>query len=376
LNALEREQGVEQAALVAEKKLAENKALGGTAPVGYDFEVTGKDSNGKDVLGWLIANEEAPLVRATLEAFADGASVGKVADLFNAAGIHTRPTKRNPGGSPWRTVTARRFLRRAEVYTGVRVYGERRVEGAHKAIIEPGLWRRVQKRLVPVEVEGKRTRVRGDGYALGCGLVRCGKCGHSLMRSRTNGTREILRCDERGGGHPSITLALATDYVADVAFRHYGAFNYTRTEGGNVEAREAAEAVLRHAQADLRDAEEFIGAKLPIDSKQRVAVDEAQAALEALDPEDAILRTFVVDPEWGGAEDNAARFAAFPAPAQRKLLRALGVEKVVLRAGVKGSPAERLRIQFNDGTTWTEPEPLEPITPTQWQDLVLEELPA
>jgi len=355
LNALEREQGVEQAALVAEKKLAENKALGGTAPIGYDFEVVGRDSNGKDVVGWLIPNEEAPVVRATLEAFADGASVGKVADMLNAAGVYTRPTKRNPDGSPWRTVTARKFLRRAEVYTGVRVYGEQRIEGAHEAIVEPGVWRRISKRFAPVEVGGKRTRVRGDGYALGQGLVRCGLCSSSLMRSTANGTRAMLRCDERGSGHPSITLSLATDHVADAAFRHFGAFNYTRSEGGNSEEREAAQALLDRALAELHEAEEYVGTRLPADSKQRIAVEAAQAARDALDLEDvAVLRTFAFDPEWGGAEDNAERFAVISPPDQRRLLRAMGVEKVVLLAGVKGSPAERLRIEFSDGTVWNQ----------------------
>jgi DNA invertase Pin-like site-specific DNA recombinase len=344
---LEREQAVEKASEIADMKLAGGTALGGVAPQGYDFEVTGQDSNGKNLLGWLVPNADAPAVRKILESFADGSlTIGGVADALNAAGIATR------FGNPWSLKSAGKWLRRTEVFTGVRVYGDQRIPNAHEALIEPGTYRRIQKRLTPVEVEGKKTRTRGEGYALGEGLVRCGKCGKSLSRGMAIRIPS-LRCNERGSGHPSINLQAATDYVADVALRNWGAFNYQRTEGGNVEEREAAEAVLRQARANLHEAEEFTGQKLSADSKQGRAVAEAQAALDALDPEDAIVRTFAFDPEW---DDTAARFAAFSPPDQRRLLRALGVEKVVLLAGVKGPVANRLRVEFTGGSVWNEAE--------------------
>jgi DNA invertase Pin-like site-specific DNA recombinase len=344
---LTREQGVEKAADLAKKKLAEGTALGGPPPQGYFYEVTGTDSNGKHILGGLVPNDDADAVRKILEDFADGAmTVGGVADALNAAGIPTR------FGNPWRLKSASRWLRRAEVYIGTRVYGDQRIPDSHEALIDSGTWRRIQKRLAPVEVEGTKTRTRGDGYALGEGLVRCGKCGKPLSRG-TASRIPSLRCNERGSGHPSINLQTATDYVADVALRNWGAFNYQRTEGGNVEEREAAEAALRRAQANLREAEELVGQKLSSDSKQGRAVTEAQAARDALDPEDAIVRMFVFDPE---REDTAERFAAFDPPTQRRLLRALGIEKVVLLAGVKGPVASRLQVEFTDGSVWNEGE--------------------
>lgn len=344
---LEREQAVEKAAEIADMKLAAGTALGGPPPQGYDYEVIGTDSNGKDILGWLVKNADAHAVQDILERFADGSlTIGGVADALNTAGISTR------FGNAWRLKSASRWLRRGKVYTGARIYGDQEIPDSHEALIDSVTWKRIQKRLAPVEIEGTKTRTRGDGYALGEGLVRCGKCGKPLSRG-TASRIPSLRCNERGSGHPSINLQTATDYVADAALRKYGSFNFQRTEGGNVEEREAAEAALRRAQANLHEAEELVGQKLSSDSKQGRAVAEAQAALDALDPEDAIVRRFAFDPE---RQDTAEAFAAFDPPSQRRLLRALGVEKVVLLAGVKGSPAERLQVEFTDGTVWNEAE--------------------
>jgi DNA invertase Pin-like site-specific DNA recombinase len=343
---LTREQAVEKAVVLGAKKLREGTSMGGAAPLGYSFDVTGHDENGKPLLGWLVQNDDAPLVREAFELFASGATIGAVARFLNEKGARTRRTKANPDGNPWTIKSARDFLRR-EVYTGTRTYGEQRFENTHVAIIGPVLWRKVERSFAPVV---KKHRVKGLGFALGEGLVRCGKCGKGLSRSKANGTTDTLRCTATPSvGHPSITLSLAHEHVVEAALAHWGGENYQRAEGGNAAEVEAAEARVAAAEDAKREAEEYIGAELPASSPLALAVVEALEARDALDPQDTYMRTFVLS-----ADDPQTRdiFEALDPPTQRSTLRAMGVERVVLLEGVKGSAADRLRIEFTDGTTW------------------------
>src|SRR5439155_5287988 len=77
---MEAEQAQEQAALVAEKKLAEGKGMGGWAPLGYEYESLGEDSNGKNLRGWLVPNGNAEHIEAGFRLFVEGGTPGKVAD--------------------------------------------------------------------------------------------------------------------------------------------------------------------------------------------------------------------------------------------------------------------------------------------------------
>src|SRR2546428_5562512 len=64
---MEAEQAQEQAALVAEKKIAEGKGMGGWAALGYEYESLGKDSNGRNLRGWLLPSADAENVLAGVE---------------------------------------------------------------------------------------------------------------------------------------------------------------------------------------------------------------------------------------------------------------------------------------------------------------------
>ncbi len=348
---MEREQAVEQAELVAAKKLAALEAgedgggLGGRPPVGYDFEVTGQDSNGKDIRGKLIPNDDSEHVRAALELAASGGSPGRVADLLNERGVLTSR------GNRWRISSVHSLLRN-EVYTGVRTYGEHRIEGAHEAIVPAWLWRKVQKLHGP-KPKGEVKRTRGDGHVLGEGLCRCGLCGGGLVKSRADGKYDTLRCLGRGPGHATMSYPKASDWIIGVAFAKGVGWTAERT-GGNAEEVEAAEARLALAREGLAEVESHRGEWAPASYGQ--AHSDALAEVEAAEDALAALERTEEHVSFLTALGNRERFEALPVPEQRRVLRQI-VKQAVLKPG-RGTASERIEITFQDGTV--HPAPFDP----------------
>ena len=125
--------------------MEEGLSTGGTPPVGYEWEVIGKDSNGKDILGWLVPSAQFEAVKEARLGFASGRleTPGKVADFLNAAGVRTRATKANPNGREWNRQTILGFLRR-NVYAGVAA-GNRQ----HEAMHDLGVQRVIVRKVTP-----------------------------------------------------------------------------------------------------------------------------------------------------------------------------------------------------------------------------------
>jgi DNA invertase Pin-like site-specific DNA recombinase len=341
---LEREQAVEQAVLVAEKKLAalrngeQGCGLGGNPPAGYEFEVTGTDSNGKPIRGRLIPNEDAPVVLEAFELFAKrGVRAGKVADLLNEQGVCTSR------GNRWNARNVRGFLAR-EAYVGVRRYGEVRIEGAHEPIVGPALWRQAQRKLRPKQ--GPVRRTRGEGHLLGEGLVRCGRCGGGLAKGKANGKYETLRCLERGSGHASISYRKAAEYILQEAIAHLGLILSQIHLGENTVAIEAAQARLASARADLAEVEAAEAELSPLAfgralDKARTAVAAAEDALAALDRTDAWWAQPYLVTLAGG---NRLAFEALALPDRRRFLHEQ-IERATLKPG-RGAPQQRIEIAW------------------------------
>jgi site-specific DNA recombinase len=355
---LEREQAVEQAALVVEKKLAalrngeDGCGLGGRPPVGYAFEVTGSDSNGKEIRGRLVPNGDAAVVREAFELFANtSATPGRVADFLNERGIRTSR------GNRWNARNVRGLLAR-EAYVGVRGYGDVRVEDAHEPIVGTVLWRKAQRKLRPKE--GAVRRTRGEGHLLGEGLVRCGLCGSALVKGQANGKYETLRCLERGSGHASISYRRAAEYIIAAAVEQIGLLLSAIHVGGNGAELEAAEARLAQARAELAEVEAAADELSPLAfgralDRARTAVDEAEDALAALERPDAWWAKPYLLTLAGG---NRLAFEALSVPERRRFLHEQ-IARVTLKPG-RGAAEERLAIE------WThEPGPGE-ITDQDW----------
>jgi DNA invertase Pin-like site-specific DNA recombinase len=351
---MEREQAVEQAALVAEKKLAEGKGMGGWAALGYEFESLGTDSNGRQLRGWIRPSADAEHVRAAYDLFvAPGGTPGKVADFLNALGLRTGRGRR------WGIASARRLLMN-EVYIGVRKYGDVRIPDAHEAIVPASLWRKAVKKLGYrytgkgdgfERLDGPITRTKGEGHLLGSepgkgAVVRCGTCGASLVKGSANGSYPMLRCLERGPGHASISYRRAAEYIVSATLEHIGLMLSEMHLGDNGAELEAAEARLAHVRADLAEVEAAEDELSPLAfgralDKARKAVEEAEDALAAIDRADSWwMQPYLVTMAGG----NRLAFEAVSIPDKRRFLHEQ-IVRATLKPG-RGAPEKRLEIEW------------------------------
>jgi DNA invertase Pin-like site-specific DNA recombinase len=353
-NALQRDQTQEKAYYLADTKLDEGTSLGGLAPVGYEFEITGKDSNGKPILGWYIVKQpEADIVTEAFEQFASGElpTPGRVADFLNEHGIRTSR------GNLWTKTNVYGFLKR-EAYIGTRVwnrYGKvdgkkvivetRKQAGAHTGIVVPETFARVQRKIAP-KPGGKTYNRNGEGFVLGKGLVRCGckDCGKGMTKGATNGGgHTTLRCDARGSGHPTISLEAATAYVLDyvIGVASHLEAKVARVED-SAEGTEAARALARAEKAYAEVKTLLGGGAVPEESAPAVALREAQEAVDSLVAGDAPYeQAFSLTPEQA-----RTMLAEMSITDQRDFIRSV-IAKITLLADSRGgTPAERLVIEL------------------------------
>jgi site-specific DNA recombinase len=287
--------------------------------------------------GSLAENEHLEVVKEVFALRASGGSWGEAVRLFDARGVPTS------GGGPWTRQSVRHIIIN-------RAY--RDPDGP----IPAWQWDKAQP-----SGDGKRA-MRGEGYVLGLGLCRCPTCGTGLVRSRTRG-ETILRCPTVGKGHVAIGYDKAEDYILSLAFSHVGPMLKARAGEDGDALREAVEM----ARGEVEALEEQIGTKLPTDSRQRIALEQAEAALA----------------EWQAQADAPlglsdfltpvgvrAEFEKLPMPEKRRVLRQI-ISKVTLKPG-RGHIGERLEIEFVDGTTW--PAPPEEIVCDDHQLVTFEEL--
>jgi DNA invertase Pin-like site-specific DNA recombinase len=337
-NALYREQAVEKARYLATTKIERGTSTGGSAPAGYEYEIIGQDSNGKNLLGWLVPSAQAPVVREAFERFDrhELATTGRVADYLNTEGVRTSR------GNVWNGMNVRTLLAN-KVYIGTRHYGDVEVPGAHTEIVDADVFRRVQRQLQPKGVG--RTRTRGDGHVLGQGLCRCGFCGAALTKGAANTKYMTLRCNARGKGHAAIMYGLAEDWIVGVAFAHAAGMSVL-TEGGNVEEVEAADRVLQSALDELAEVEALRGTMKP--AAFGMALSDAQGAVDAAQEARDELQLQAGSSRLLFAAGNRERFAELPITEQRAALRSI-VERVVITPG-RGPLAERIVIEFVDGS--------------------------
>ena len=360
---LQRDQAQEKAYYLADTKLDDGTTTGGLAPVGYEYEVTGKDSNGKDILGWLVPKEpEASIVCEAFEQFADGTltTPGRVADFLNEHGITTSR------GNLWTGANVYGFLKR-EAYIGTRVWNRYRKEngkkvlvetrkqaGAHEAIVKPETFARVQRKIAP-KPGGKTYNRNGEGFILGRGLVRCGYCAeHGHDNGLTRGAvvkrtgKTTMRCNARGTGHPTIDLDTATAYVLDYVIgvaSHLKAQVAPEDSGETAEYTAARQALARAEKAYAEVKTMLGGTEPPAESAPAVALREAQEAVDAIAEGDAPYeQVFDLTPEQA-----RAMLAMMSITDQRDFARSV-IAKVTLLADTRGlPPAERLTIELQPG---------------------------
>ena len=118
-----------------------------------------------------------PLVTEAFRMRANGAGLTEIKRFFDQ---HEVP---NHSDRPW-SVAAVAHMLQNEVYRGVVRHGEYRNEDAHEALVDSGLWHRVQG----ITVDRGASKPTGESFLRG--LVRCGTCGSPMVRNTVTKTRK------------------------------------------------------------------------------------------------------------------------------------------------------------------------------------------
>ncbi len=370
--------------------------MGPTPQLGYRRHYPAWDGAGKRPPGALVVDEAtAWIVRALYERYATGDESCR--DLARWLASDPRvPAPRD--AAAWADYHVRLILR-SPLYKGCVSYDKRPQghyahaapgdamvgPGQQTALIEEGLWRRVQERM---DLMGQRpTRARVRHAYLGAGLLVCAGCG-AAMRPHVAGTvvghkgSYLCRTSLRNGGcgEAGYRLDLAHEALLVELRRLRGAPWTTRGEerlrGGGVRAATAARLKQEIAaeRAALRDQAEALAAMrgatkgggipneavraflaLSETTEARIAGLEAQRALaERAGPPIEDLRALWAevhrtDPraaveglDYAGDPDDAA-------PVRRLLLKTVESAKLVERRPATHSRWLRVEV------TWTEP---------------------
>jgi DNA invertase Pin-like site-specific DNA recombinase len=102
-----------------------------TDPAGHKVDPS------RDAKALVSDDHDAPIVERIFALRLKGERIAAIVRVLNEAGIPS------PKGKRWTPQTIETILRN-EVYTGVVILGERRLEGAHPALVSKGSWRKVQ----------------------------------------------------------------------------------------------------------------------------------------------------------------------------------------------------------------------------------------
>jgi len=242
---------------------------GSGAPLGYGWTVRGYAKKGNRQRGPLAPNADADRVVAAFEAFADDAPWSEVVGIL---GLKSQGSAKN--------VMVNR------VYLGEARSGEFVKEGAHPALVEVDLFRRVERRLAK-GVKGVATVARENSPL--SRVLRCGTCLGSLTIDRSVG---FYRCKNLSCARKVGISAAAIEPVAladAVGWHRAQSADYIRT-------RELEDAMLPALEDALADADAVLaGVEAKRDEWDAVTYGNARAdavkaretALRALDNAEA-----------------------------------------------------------------------------------------
>nr|WP_243696198.1 recombinase family protein [Labedella phragmitis] len=184
------------------RKIAENVELGlpnGGAQRPFGFE----DDR------MTVREAEAQIVRSLAERFLAGESVRSLAAWMNASDVPT-----TAGGTDWRTTTVRGILRSGRI-AGLREHrGQVVGAAAWPAIISPEQRERILLTFASRQASGRRAPRR---YLLS-GLLKCGKCGHTLFSSSREDRRRYVCLsgpDHGGCGRLTVVAPPVEGLIAD-----------------------------------------------------------------------------------------------------------------------------------------------------------------
>jgi Resolvase, N terminal domain len=315
---------------------------GDTAPQGYDFtERPELNASGKPKHGPLTLNAGAGTITPAFEALDNDEPWSKI---IRALGVKSQ--------------AAAASILRNRVYLGEARSGEFVKEGAHPPLVDADLFARVQRKLDKRAVARAQRPTDCTPHkhpnAL-AGVLRCAECGGRM--SPQWDTRQY-RCQYEGAdkhekhpnGQPSIVMDATVPVVLKIArdwHAHYAPI-FMLGRAADEAIRPALVSALAEAEAEVARLEAEIGAALPADSKQKLAVGHA---LDALDDHEAANGWLGMSPEAverrlasGGVEETNS----FLRETVRVLVAPVG-------RGRKVPVAERLQVQYLGGGASVDP---------------------
>lgn len=242
----------------------------GPPPAGYS-------RNGERTLH---PNEHAHVVRETYVLRSKGSSWLQCAQHLSDNGVET-----SRGSTNW-SIPGVKALLSNEAYLGVIRSGEFRLEGAHDAIVDPSLFRRVQ-----ATFQHRDATPRQDRSPLKR-ILRCASCGNAMALDH-NDRGGFYRCRNRGAceSKPTISSSMIEDYVFGLVAEQLPEFDSSEKAVDMAELELAVESAHAELVAFTESTSVAdIGAelyKLGID-KRRAVHAEALAAFNEAAPTEGI----------------------------------------------------------------------------------------
>lgn len=161
------------------------KWVGGTPGLGYDV-----------VASKLVVNDaEAALVREIFDLYLKEQSLLRVTEILNGRGTRlkswvTRKGEKHVGGK-WTKSSVRRLLS-SPTYVGKITYQGEQYAGEHKAIVDVGVFKKVQARLAAARTDTRGNSRNRHGFLLR-GMIRCTRCGSVMTSVCTRKDRKVYR---------------------------------------------------------------------------------------------------------------------------------------------------------------------------------------
>lgn len=158
---------------------AERGEWNGRAPYGYDYDKKNKTLK--------INDEEAKIVKMIFNKF--NGNIRQITNDLNTMKI------KNKNSNAFNDRTVKRILT-SPVYNGKVTNGKDNIfEGKHKKIIDDKLWNITMKKMNQYQktnIKYRNKKVKYDSWLRG--LVKCSKCGHSLIVCESKNSKPYFQC--------------------------------------------------------------------------------------------------------------------------------------------------------------------------------------
>jgi DNA invertase Pin-like site-specific DNA recombinase len=297
-------------------------------PAGY------KTDPSRDAKALVIHPEHGPIVERIFALRLKGERIATIVKTLNKAGIPS------PRGKRWTPQTVETILRN-EAYTGVVILGERRLEGAHPALVSKANWRKAQATRGVTLSGTYKTGIAG-GLLVGPGSDRpLNVAGHE--GKLTYSSRGAASAD----GPPAVRV--------HVSKRHADAFvESTIAEALNGQALDvfASSKLVEKSRQAWEVAKGELDAFLEMTDvltkdEMAVAIAPRRAKVEAArESYDAALAEAE---ETVDLPDSGAAFLALDEQGKRRVARSL-IERIVVSPALPGRPiTDRFDVHWRNG---------------------------